>query len=283
MSMQPQPWPEPADDVARAIRVMFAGRRAPLPVVVRDELGELFADAEFVEAFGVRGKPGWSPGRLAMVTALQMAENLPDSQAAQAVRVRLDWKYCLGLDLTDEGFDASVLSEFRSRVADHGLQERALDLLVEALVERGLLKAGGKQRTDSSHVIAAVRDLNRLELAGETVRACVEAIAAVDPDWLAATIDLDGWGRRYGARVDSWRLPTSKAKRDALATDHGRDGFALLKAVYAPVAPQWVRHLPAVETLRVVLVQNYLVDVDRRGREVVRQRRRAQMVSRLAD
>lgn len=270
--MQPQPWPEPADDVARAIRVMFAGRRAPLPVVVRDELDELFDDAQFAEAFGVRGKPGWSPGRLAMITALQMVENLPDSQAAQAVRLRLDWKYCLGLDLTDEGFDASVLSEFRSRVAGHGLEERALDLLVEALVARGLLKAGGKQRTDSSHVIAAVRDLNRLELAGETVRACVEAIAAVDPDWLAATIDLDGWGRRYGARVDSWRLPTSKARRDALATDYGRDGFALLKAVYAPAAPQWVRYLPAVEILRVVLVQNYLVDVDRQGREVIRRR-----------
>ncbi len=118
-------------------RVMFAGRRAPLPVVVRDELGELFADAEFAEAFGVRGKPGWSPGRLAMVTALQMVENLPDSQAAQAVRLRLDWKYCLGLDLTDEGFDPSVLSEFRGRVAGHGLEERALDLLVAALVERG--------------------------------------------------------------------------------------------------------------------------------------------------
>lgn len=151
MSMQPQPWPEPADDIARAIRVMFAGRRAPLPVAVRDELGELFADAEFAEAFGVRGKPGWSPGRLAMVTALQMVENLSDAQAAQAVRVRLDWKYCLGLDLTDDGFDASVLSEFRSRVAGHGLEERALDLLVAALLDKGLLKAGGKQRTDSSH------------------------------------------------------------------------------------------------------------------------------------
>jgi hypothetical protein len=117
-----------------------------------------------------------------------------------------------------------------------------------------------------------VRDLNRLELAGETVRACVEAIAAVDPDWLAATIDLDGWGRRYGARVDSWRPPTSKAKRDALATDYDRDGFALLKAVYAPGTPRWVAHLPAVETPRVVLVQQYTVDVDRQGREVIRRR-----------
>src|SRR5262249_37302456 len=133
-------------------------------------------------------------------------------------------------------------------------------------------EAGGKQRTDSSHVLSAVRDLNRLELAGESVRACVEAIAAVDPDWLAATIDLDGWGRRYGARGDSWRLPTSKTKRDTLATDYGRDGFALLKAVYASTTPEWVAHLPAVGIPRVVLVQSYVIGVDRQGREVIRPR-----------
>ncbi len=82
MSMQPRSWPEPADDVAEAVRTMFAGRRAPLAVVVRDELGELFADAEFAEAFAVRGQPGWSPGRLAAITVLQAVENLTDVQAA---------------------------------------------------------------------------------------------------------------------------------------------------------------------------------------------------------
>jgi hypothetical protein len=174
--------------------------------------------------------------------------------------------------LTDRGFDASVLSEFRTRVVEHGLEVKALDLLVAALVDKGLLKAGGKQRTDSTHVLAAVRDLNRLELAGETVRACVEAIAAAAPDWLAQAIDVADWGRRYGARVDSWRLPTSRAKRDNLATAYGRDGFALLTAVYGPTAPVWVAHLPAVEVLRMVLLQNYVITSDRQGREVVKRR-----------
>jgi hypothetical protein len=145
-------------------------------------------------------------------------------------------------------------------------------LLVAALVERGLLKAGGKQRTDSTHVLAAVRDLNRLELAGESVRACVEAVAAAAPDWLAQRIDVAGWGRRYAARVDSWRLPASKTKRDALAVAYGRDGFALLAAVYAPTAPVWLRELPAVEVLRVVLLQNYTRTVDKQGREVTKTR-----------
>jgi transposase len=272
MSMQPQPWPEPAQEITKAVLAMYAGRQAPLPVVVRDELGELFADEQFAEAFGARGRPGWSPGRLAMITAFQMAENMPDSQAAEAVRLRLDWKYALGLELTDPGFDPCVLSEFRTRVVEHGLEERALDLLVAALVGKGLLKPGGKARTDSTHVLAAVRDLNRLELAGESVRACVEAITVAAPDWLAQTIDVADWDRRYSARVDSWRLPTAKTKRDALATAYGRDGFALLAAVYAPTAPAWLAQLPAVDILRVVLVQNYVITVDRQGREVITMR-----------
>jgi transposase len=151
MSMQPQPWPEPADELTQAIGAMYAGRRAPLAVVVRDELGAVFADAAFAEAFAVRGQPGWSPGRLSMITVLQAIENLTDVQAAEAVRLRMDWKYALGLSLSDRGLDDSVLSEFRSRVVAHGLEERVLDLLVARLVDKGLLTSRGKQRTDSSH------------------------------------------------------------------------------------------------------------------------------------
>ena len=153
-------------------------------MVVRDQLGELFADEQFGVAFGVRGRPGWSPGRLALITVFQLVENLTDRQAAEAVRDKLSWKYALGLDLADTGFDASVLSEFRARVIAHGLEERVLDLLLARLVDEGLLAAGGKQRTDATHVVAAVRDLSRLELAGESVRACLEALAATAPDSL---------------------------------------------------------------------------------------------------
>lgn len=250
---------------------MFAGRRAPLAVVVRDELGELFADAEFAEAFAVRGQPGWSPGRLSMITVLQAVENLTDVQAAQAVRLRLDWKYLLGLSLTDRGLDDSVLSEFRSRIVANSMEARVLDLLVARLVELGLLKAGGKQRTDSTHVLAAVRQLNQVELVGESVRACLEALAAADPDWVRGCLD-PSWQDRYGARVDSWRMPASKTKRVALGADYARDGMALLRAVRDPVSPSWLAMLPAVEVLRQVLIQNVVVDVDRGGREVIRLR-----------
>ena len=169
MSVQPQSWPEPAPEIVAAVRAAFRRRELPLPVSVRDRLGEVFPDAEFASAFGVRGRPGWSPGRLALVTVFQMVENLTDRQAADAVRDKISWKYALGLGLDDEGFDASVLSEFRSRVVAHGLEQRVLNLLLDALKTQGLVGAGGKARSDSTHVISAVRDLNRLELAG---RAC---------------------------------------------------------------------------------------------------------------
>jgi transposase len=268
MSMRPSPWPEPADDIAAAVRVMYAGRRAPLPVAVRDELGELFADGEFAQVFGVRGQPGWSPGQLMMITVLQAAENLTDAQAATAVCTRLDWKYCLGLALADRGPDDSVLSEFRTRLAGGGLQARVMDLLVARLVEAGLLKARGKQRTDSTHIVAAVRQLNQIELVGESVRACVEALAVAEPAWVRAVLDAS-WQRRYGARVDSWRMPASKTKRIALGNDFARDGHALLRAVWDAAAPPGLPRLPAVGVLQRVLIQNTKVTLDRDGREVV--------------
>ncbi|WP_085067384.1 IS1182 family transposase [Catenuloplanes japonicus] len=259
-------------EIREAVRVIHGSRQRPLPVVVRDELGEVFADAAFAEAFGVSGPAGWSPGRLALVTVLQMAENLTDRQAAEAVRDKISWKYALGLSLSDPGFDFSVLSQFRARIVAHGLEARVLDLLVGALAGRGLLKARGKQRTDSTHVLAAVRDLNRVELAGETVRAALEAVAAADPGWLASVIEGTGWQQRYGQRVDGWRLPASKSKRDEIGNGYGRDARTLLEAVYAPGTPQWLARLPAVDVLRLVLVQNFVTVTDRQGREVVRMR-----------
>jgi transposase len=143
MSVVPQPWPQPAPQLAEAVAAMYRGKRErPLPVLVRDKLGEWLADEQFAGAYGTRGKPGWPPGRLALVTVLQMAEDLTDRQAAAAVRTRIDWKYALGLDLADPGFDDSVLSEFRGKVAEHGLEQVVLDTLLERLAAGGLVGAG---------------------------------------------------------------------------------------------------------------------------------------------
>ena len=111
MSMQPQSWPQVPTQTALIARAAFP--KGALAIRVRDELAALFADEQFASAFGVRGRPGISPGQLALVTVLQFAENLTDRQAADAVRARIDWKYALGLELTDPGFDHTVLTGFR--------------------------------------------------------------------------------------------------------------------------------------------------------------------------
>jgi transposase len=273
VSVQPVPWPDPDPRVAAAIAAKYRGKRPrPLAVQVRDHLGQWLDDEDFAAAFGIRGRPGWSPSRLALVTALQRAEDLTDRQAAEAVRTRIDWQYLLGLDWDDPGFDHTVLAEFRTRVSEAGLEQAALDALLERMTADGLVKAGGKQRTDSTHVTAAVAALNRLELAGESVRAALEALAAAHPDWLAQRICVPDFTRRYGIPVTSWRPPLSEAKRRDLAVAYARDGFALLEAVCESSSPPWLREIPAVEVLRRVLLQNYTRTVSANGREVIRRR-----------
>lgn len=165
-----------------------------------------------------------------------------------------------------------MLCEFRSRLVEHGLTELVLDVLLARLGELGLVKAGGKQRTDSTHVFAAIRDLGRVELAGEAVRACLQALAGAAPHWLAGVIDLPVWARRYPARLGSWMLPRSRTQRAELARTFGADGFTLLTAVYADDAPAGLDQLPAVEVLRIVLVQNFTLCVDAQGKESITHR-----------
>jgi transposase len=272
--MHAAPWPEPDPQVAAAIEAMYGTRKTPRPlaVLIRDRLGQWLDDEAFAAAFGTRGKPGWSPSRLALVTVLQRADKLTDRQAADAVRMRLDWKYLLGLPAGDPGFDHTVLPGFRGKVADAGLEQAVLDALLARLAAAGLVTAGGKQRTDSTHVIAAVAALNRLELVGESVRAALEALAAAHPDWLAQRICVPDFARRYGTPMTSWRPPASQAKRDELAIAYARDGYALLEAVYDSSAPAWLREIPAVEVLRRVLVQNYTRTITGNGREVIKRR-----------
>jgi transposase len=273
VSMRAVPLPDPDPVIVAAVRKKYAGKKkAPLAVTMRDRLGEWMKDDLFAAAFGVRGRPGYPPAMLAMVTVLQFAYDLGDRETAEAVETRQDWQYALGLPLDFGGFDHTVLSEFRIRVAERGLEEAALDALLARLAAEGLIKARGKQRTDSTHVIAAARALRTVELAGESVRAAVEALAVACPDWLAARFCVSDWTRRYGARIDSWHLPDSKAEREKLTIEFARDGYALVSACYEEGAPAWARDLPAVQVLRTVLVQNFHLDRDARGREVIRRR-----------
>ena len=242
------------DDTARIARAAFPKGNSYL--ALRDELGPIFADRAFAALFSARGRAALAPAQLALVTILQFAEGLSDKQAADAVRGRIDWKYLLSLELDDPGFDASVLCEFRARLLAGGQETRLLDTLLTLCRERGLLKAGGRQRTDSTHVLAAVRARNRLELVGETMRHARNSFAVAVPAWLRAQAH-PAWADRYARRTEDDRLPAKQAAREALALTIGADGYVLLAARFAADAPAWLREIPAVETLRRVWVQQY--------------------------
>ena len=222
MSLRPQPplLPIP-DDTARA-----AFWRGNPYMLLRDRLGALFADTDFTDLYPKLGQPAYAPRRLALVTLMQFREGLSDRQAAEAVWGRIDWKYLLGLDLADASFDFSVLCEFRGRLLEHRATERLLARVLDAAREDGLLKGRGRQRTDSTHVLAAVRDLNRIELLGETLRAALNAIAAATPDWLRAIAPTD-WHERYDRRIEEMRLPPTGPRRDTYIAQVGTDGFVL--------------------------------------------------------
>jgi len=227
---------------------------------LRDVLGPLFTDEAFAGLFSGRGRPAESPGTLALVSVLQFVEGLTDTQAADAVRGRVDWKYLLGLELTDQGFDSSVLTEFRGRLVESGSAEALLfDSVLDRVKAAELLAAGGRTRTDSTHVLGAIRDLERLELVGETLRAALEAIAATDPCWLRSFAPED-WFTRYGARVDAYRLPKAETERLELARRIGADGVTVLTQAWRADAPAFVNALPAVASLRAIWVQQYYHD-----------------------
>ena len=250
----PQPVPPVPDDTARIARAAFP--RGNPYLLLRDRLGPVFDDAGFADLYPRRGQPGYTPWRLALVTLLQFREGLSDRQAAEAVRARIDWKYLLSLELADAGFDHTVLCEFRARLLAGGAAERLLARMLDAAHEAGLLKARGRQRTDSTHVLAAVRALNRLELLAETLRAALNAIAGVAPDWLRA-LAPPAWHERYDRRVEDRRLPKTKPQRDAYVGQVGADGFLLLDAIDGADAPPAIAALPAVAVLRRVWARHF--------------------------
>lgn len=274
MSLKPQPLgtiPEETVSVAQA-----AFPKGNSYMKLRDELGVLYNDEDFAELYPVQGQPALPPWRLALITVMQFMENLTDSrskilsvsnwvvladfrprrQTAEAVRARIDWKYTLGLALDDPGFNFSVLSEFRSRLIAGEKQHLLLDRMLEHFKSKGLLKARGKQRTDSTHVLGAVRVLNRLELVGETLRACLNELATVAPEWVQALAPAE-WVERYGRRVEEYRLPKGQAKREAYALQIAEDGLRLLDAIERETVLLELTTLESVVILRQVWEQQY--------------------------
>ncbi|MGW4113988.1 transposase [Actinosynnema sp. NPDC004786] len=192
---------------------------------VRDRLGGLWRDEDFVDCYSRNGRRGLSPAQLAMVSVLQFLLGLSDRDAAEAVRCRIDFKYALGLELDDPGFHHSVLGDFRDRLVRAGRADRLLDVALTRLKGVGLVRERTTQRTDSTHVLAAVRDLTRLELVTETVRAALEELTRTADHALEGLVD-EHWGRRYGRPVRLGKNPTRPRTRINTA---GADACHLLE------------------------------------------------------
>jgi transposase len=254
MSLKPQPSGPVPELTAYVAHAAFPDGN--IYMRLRDELGPLYEDQDFAKLFPERGQPALSPGRLVLVTLMQFLENLSDRQAAEAVRARIDWKYALGLELTDPGFEFSALSAFRTRLVAGGAERLLLDKMLKRLRDRGLVKARGQQRTDSTHVLAAIRVLNRLELVGESLRAALNQLATIAPEWTRGVARPE-WFERYSHRIEDSRLPKERADREAYARFVGGDGFALLEALDADEAAAPLRALPAVQALRVAWARHY--------------------------
>ena len=254
MSLNPMPVPEIPEETARVAHAAFP--KGNIYLRMRERLGVFFTDEQFSALFSERGQPAFSPWRLALISIMQFVEDLSDRQAADAVRGRIDWKYLLGLELEDAGFDYSILSEFRQRLVDGGLEQELLDTMLTVLAEHKLLKKRGQQRTDSTHIVAAVRKLNRLETIGETIRATLNTLATVAPDWLRQFAPAE-WYDRYETRIEESRLPRQKKEREAWVRTVGEDGIYLLTHIYESETHSWLWEIPAVQILRQVWVHQF--------------------------
>lgn len=231
-----------------------------LYMTLRDELGTFYNDEDFAELYSSEGQPALHPGCLALICVMQYMANLSDRGAVEAVAARIDWKYALGMELTEPSFDSSVLSLFRSRLLNGEKEKLLLDKLLERCQQLKLLTSKGKARTDSTHILAAIHNLNRLEYVGETLRCALNALAVVYPDWLSNIVAQD-WFDRYSKPVEESRLPRGTDARNKYAETIGQDGMRILQAIYdEPTTPKWLREIPALETLRIAWIHQYWID-----------------------
>ena len=245
------PWPMPEE--TRRIGKNLLDKGDPFRLI-GDQLFEKLNEEEFADLYSSEGKPGISPVILAFVSVFEFMERLADRQAAQALRMRLDWKYALHLPLDYKGFDFSVLSEFRDRLLEGQAEARVFEKLVEQIRELGLIKEHGKQRTDSIAMLTKVRRLCRVETVVETLRLAVVALVAADREWSEEVIP-PSWEEKYGERFVRQRY-SEKEWKD-YEENIGNEGHWLLKRIKEGGAPAELEDLPAVQVLSTVWAQQF--------------------------
>ncbi len=168
--------------------------------------------------------------------------------------MRLDWKYALHLPLAYEGFDYSVLSEFRDRLIEGQAEARIFEKLVEELRGMGLIKERGKQRSDSIAMLVKVRRLSWIEMVVETLRLAVVALVKAHREWCEEVIP-PSWEEKYGERFVRQRYSEQEWK--AYEANIGNDGAWLLNRLRDGGAPAELQELPEVQVLKTVWAQQF--------------------------
>lgn len=254
MSLQLRPIGEIPGQTYRVARTAFP--KGNPYIVLRNQLGSIFTNEDFSDLYSTLGQPALAPWRLALITLLQFKENLSDRQTADAVRSRIDWKYLLGLELEETGFDFSVLSEFRGRLISGSCEMLLLTRLLERCRELELIKRRGQQRTDATYILGAVRELTRLEQVGESLRAALNEIAGIAPHWLQAWVPVE-WYEQYERRIEHERLPKSKNQQQNYAVRVGLDGYLLLEKIEQDLEYDWLINLPKIIHLTTILKRHF--------------------------
>jgi len=219
-----------------------------------DRFNDLFPEESvFAPLYEETGRGAIAPLLTSLVTVFQMMEKVPDRLAADYVISRIDWKYALHLPLTYTGFHFTDLYAFRVRLYEHQEERLVFDQLLAKLNALGLIKARGKARTDSTHLLAVVQRLTQLELVRECLRVAVRAAVVTAAAWVENSLP-SAFCETYQVRQSEFGLSDEEVK-ERLA--HVRkDAFWFLAQVDRS-APQEVRELEEVKVLRTVLSQQF--------------------------
>lgn len=219
----------------------------------------ILSDADFVEMYGEEGRPAINPVLLSLVLVFQFLEKLPDRQASEMAVMRLDWKYALRQSLDWQGFHYSDLCNFRKRLLAEGQERLVFERVIAYLREQGHLKSGGKQRTDSSRMIANVMRLSRLELIWETLRLALSALISEDVPWTLRHIPSQ-FMEDHTRRRSDFRLSKDEVKVQLVKA--GQERYWLLERLQL-YGTETLQNLAEIEQLKRVLDEQY--DCDERG------------------
>ncbi len=253
MPVYSRPFPSLPADTERAAKSVFNIEN--LYLAIGDRLDRLFDHINWDDLYAIDAKPAHNLFILAMVTIFQYAEDLPDHQAAEAIRTRMDWKYALHLSLDYPGFAPEELTEFRQRLLMDASAQRVFRHMLTRLGKLGLLGSREKREVDVTTVLKSLDALSRVERVAQAMTQALEALASAEPTWLRA-VSLPHWYERYDPTLGALRLPHSLKEQEAMAQAIGADICHLLEVSAATDAPT-MAPLPELQALRRIWHQEF--------------------------